>query len=239
MSETAGGERSGGRHTGLLDRFLGIIRAPRDTFAVVIAEPASLDMVILVSLVAATCTGWFFSTEVGQLAYLDASEATGRLGEEQLQAVERMLPSLGYASGVGLLVAVPLAMTVLAGVLFAVFRGRRGGEALFKQVFAVVAHSGAVLVLQQLLVTPLNYARESMSSPTNLSVFLPMLEEGTFLARFLGIIDLFYVWWFVVLAIGLGVLYRRRTQPIALTLLAVYVGVAVTVAGVMSSLGRS
>ena len=47
-----------------------------------------------------------------------------------------------------------------------------------------------------------------MSSPTNLAVFLPFLDESSFLARLLGSIDLFFIWWMLSLAIGLGVLYR-------------------------------
>ena len=35
-------------------------------------------------------------------------------------------------------------------------------------------------------------------------------------------IDLFLIWWLLVLAIGLAVLYRRKTQPIALALYGVY-----------------
>ena len=37
----------------------------------------------------------------------------------------------------------------------------------------------------------------------------------------LGTIDLFMVWYVIVLAIGLGVLYKRRTQPIAIALFVV------------------
>ena len=70
-------------------------------------------------------------------------------------------------------------------------------------------------VVQQVFVTPLNYMRESMSSATNLSVFLPMLDESSFVAKLLGTIDLFLVWWVFILAIGLSVLYRRKTSSIA------------------------
>ena len=51
-----------------------------------------------------------------------------------------------------------------------------------------------------------------MSSATNLAVFLPMLDESSFLAKLLGTIDLFLVWWVVVLAIGLGVLYQAQDR---------------------------
>jgi hypothetical protein len=44
-------------------------------------------------------------------------------------------------------------------------------------------------------------------------------------SRFLGAIDLFVIWWIVSLAIGLGVLDRRRTSPIATTLIVIYVAI--------------
>ena len=66
-----------------------------------------------------------------------------------------------------------------------------GGNATIKQVYAVVVHSLTVLALQQLLVYPLDYAEQSLSSPTNLAVFLPFLDEGSFTARLFGAVDLF------------------------------------------------
>ena len=80
-----------------------------------------------------------------------------------------------------------------------------GGTATFKQLFAVVAHTGPIGVLAQLFTVPMNFAQGSMTSKTNLAVFLPM-TEGTFLGRLLATIDLFLVWQLIVLAIGLGVL---------------------------------
>ena len=88
-----------------------------------------------------------------------------------------------------------------------------GGEASFKQVLAVVAHAGAVSALSSVFTGPLNYFRGAMGSATNLGVLLPMIDEKSFVGRLLGMTDLFIIWWLVVLAIGLGVLYRRRTQP--------------------------
>jgi len=111
-----------------------------------------------------------------------------------------------------------------------------GGTASFKQLFTVVVHTGPIGVLAQLFTVPMNFAQGSMTSKTNLAVFLPM-TEGSFLGRLLGTIDIFLVWQLVVLAIGLGVLYRRRTQPIATTLFAVYAVIALVIATVMSRFG--
>jgi hypothetical protein len=113
-----------------------------------------------------------------------------------------------------------------------------GGTASFKQLFAVVVHTGPIGVLAQLFTVPMNFLQGSMSSKTNLAVFLPAME-GTFVGRLLGTIDLFLIWQFVVLAIGLGVLYRRRTQPIAIGLFVVYGVIALTIAAVMTRFGGS
>jgi hypothetical protein len=98
-----------------------------------------------------------------------------------------------------------------------------------------VVHSSFVWVIGWLFVMPLNYARESLSSPSNLSVLVPMLDENAFITRLLGSIDLFMVWWTIVLAIGMAVLYRRRTQPILVTFLGVYAVIALGIAAYMAS----
>ena len=126
-----------------------------------------------------------------------------------------MAPYAKYFAAAAQLVFVPLLTLVVAGIAFAIFNGALGGDATFRQVFAIVAFSGVVLALRALFATPLNYARESLSSPTTLPRFVPFFDDNTFAARLLGSIDLFLIWWMVSLAIGLGVLYKRRTAPIA------------------------
>ena len=86
-----------------------------------------------------------------------------------------------------------------------------------------------------LFTMPLMYVRESMSGVTNLGVFLPMLDERSFLARFFGSIDLIRIWWVVVLATGLSVLYRRKSWPIATALLVIYGTIAIIWAAVLAS----
>jgi hypothetical protein len=66
-------------------------------------------------------------------------------------------------------------------------------------------------------------------SVANLGALLPMLPEHSFAANLLGMVDLFLVWYCVVLAIGLAVLYRRRTQPIAISLLSSNAVIAIAV----------
>jgi hypothetical protein len=45
------------------------------------------------------------------------------------------------------------------------------------------------------------------------------------------------LWWIVVLAIGVAALYRVRIRRVAASLLGIYVGIAVLLAGTMAVLG--
>jgi len=216
-------------------RVWGILTSPRETFVDVAARPRWFGMAALVLVVTALCVGAFFFTEVGQTAFLDeaveqARKAGREVPEAQWAVTEKMVGYMWLIYPLSTLVVGPIMWLVLTGLLFAVFNAAMGGTATFRQLFAVFVHSTAVTVVQNLFVWPMNYVRESMSSATNLAVFLPMLDESSFLAKFLGTIDLFLVWWVVVLAIGLGVLFKRRTGPIAAGLFVVYGVIAVIVA---------
>jgi hypothetical protein len=216
-------------------RFWGILTSPRETFADVVARPRWFGMAALVILVTAAGVGWFFSTEVGQTAWLDQIvEQTRKAGQEMPEAqwatMEKMASYMGIIYAVSTIVVAPIMWLILTGILFAVFNAALGGTATFRQLFAVFVHSTAISVVQGLFVTPLNYVRQSIASATNLAVFLPMLDETSFLAKLLGTIDLFLIWWIVLLSIGLAVLFKRKTGPIAAGLFIVYGVIAVIIA---------
>jgi hypothetical protein len=97
-----------------------------------------------------------------------------------------------------------------------------------------VTHSWVVPVVSQLFTLPLSYTRGTLSSATNLGVLLPMIDESSFLGHFLGSIDFFWIWTCIVLAIGLAVLYRRKTQPILVGFLSLYGVIALIIALVKS-----
>ncbi len=230
---------------GVFSRFLGVLLSPRQTFEAIVRRPRWLGMMLLVIIVTAACTGWFQSTAVGRQATVDESvrwmESFGmtvsqaRYAELQRAILDAPTWRLVLQSSAGILVFTPLFTAIIAGLLFAGF-AMAGGDARFKTVFTVTTFSGAVGIVQQLFVTPLNYIRESVTSSTNLAVFFPMLDEGSFLARLLGMVDLFRVWSVMLLAIGLAVAYRRRTRPIAIVLFVVYALIAIAIAGVMAML---
>jgi hypothetical protein len=160
-----------------------------------------------------------------------------QIGDQQYAAMQRAMRYAALQTFVSTLVVGPIMSVIVAGILFGVF-AIMGGQATFKQLFAVYVHAGVVMAASQLFLGPLNYLRQSMSSATNLGV-LRLADESSLVGRLLGMIDLFVIWWVVALAIGLAALYKRRTQPIAIALFSVYAVIILVVAGIMSTFGRS
>jgi len=220
-------------------RFIGIITAPRATFASVAAHPKILGILLLTVVISAFGAALPMTTDAGKQAAIDKQvqtiESFGRpVDDKMYEAFQKGTAILPYTTAGGVLVMTPIVIAIIAGIFFAIYNGAMGGEASYKQIYAVVTHAGVITALGQLFVGPLNYFRGSVSSPTSLGALLPMLDEKSFFGRLIGMVDIFAVWWVFVLAIGLGVLYRRRTQPTAITLLAIYGVIVVCIAAFMS-----
>jgi hypothetical protein len=224
---------------GLAARIVGVLFSPGVTYADVAARPRVLGVLAFVTLVSALVWFVFLSTPVGQDALfnqqMDFIEGFGiELPEQAYDQMEQGLRWAPYSTAASQIVMLPVMALVIAGLIMAVFNAVMGGSATFKQVYAIVAHSGVVLALHTLFMAPLNYLRESMSSPSTLRAFTPFLDESSFPGQFLGLVDLFHVWWIVSLSIGIGVLYRRRTAPIAISALSVYGALMLILAAVFT-----
>jgi hypothetical protein len=227
----------------LVQRFIGILFSPKATFASVVSYPRWLGIVLLTSLIAAGSQFALGSTEAGRQMLFDQQvafmERFTTVNADAQAAIRQGLEStprraLGFVAApiVGIVIT-----ALVAGVLFGVF-AVLGGTASYKQVMAVVGHGGVIGAVWELVSLPLYFVKGSMGSATNFGALWPG-DEQSFIAAFLGCFDVFIIWQVFVLAIGLAVLYRRRTQPLFLSLLSVYVLIAAVIATVKTALGGS
>ena len=99
---------------------------------------------------------------------------------------------------------------------------------------AIVVHATTVLALQQVIAVPAQLIRESLASPTSLATLMPSVEDGTWLARLLGSIDIFGIWWIALIAIGLAAATGRSTVHWLVRLTAAYLAIAAIVAGAVA-----
>jgi hypothetical protein len=218
-----------------------MVTSPGATYRSVVAHPKWLGVLVVSTLVAAFFTALPLTTDAGRNAALDQQTETMKsfgvtVTDQMYDQMERAAGRMPYTTAGGVIVFGPVMTLVIAGILFGIFNAM-GGEASFKQAFSVVAHAGVVSVLGSVFSGAINYFRGGITSVANLGALLPMLPENSFFGHLIGAIDVFVVWWVIVLAIGIAVLYRRRTSPIAISFLGVYAVIALIIAVVKSRLG--
>lgn len=224
-------------------RVVGVLRSPRALFAALVERPRWADIMLTSFLVTAASGAAFMGTSVGQQALVDQWERTAL-------AFGREVPDERYAELVawsehGPMYAVvnalargPVLSCAVAGIILGVFGRRRDARGVrYAHVLAVVAHAGVILALGQLVAVPFNYSRETLANPATLGQLLPIFDEVSPAARFLGAIDLFVVWWVIVLALGISLLYRRSARATASAFIGIYLGFAALLAISMAVAG--
>jgi Yip1 domain len=227
---------------GFLPRLIGVVRCPRTTFRVVVSRPRWVGLVAALVVVTASSQAVLFGTEVGQVALVDQWERTAvAFGQdvddaryEQFQAFSRNAPLYGVAVA---LASGPVLTLAVAGLIFAMFRARSDRAVSFSQVLAVIAHASVILAIRQVVAAPISFAREATGGATSLGLWFPALDAASPIGRFVGVLDVFVIWWVVLVAIGVAVLYGRRARTLAAGFLGVYAGVALLLAVTMTALG--
>ena len=227
--------------SGVGRRAFGIIVSPRTTFDEAIRSPQWFGILALPFLVAAGSSAIVLETNVGQLALLDQWERTASAFGRTLNDTEYAVLADASRNGgayavVSTLVSGPLLAFALSALTFACFRTTASGVT-FSQILSVVTHAGVILALRQVIAAAMTYATESLGNPITMGVFFRMLDEASPIARFFGIIDLFVVWWAMMLAIGMSALYRRPTRRVAGVFVGAYVTLAVVLTAVMAATG--
>jgi Yip1 domain len=224
---------------GLVARLVGVLLSPRDTFGAIAAKPRWLGVMLITMAMSSAAYYVILSSQDMQDAIVDQQVRTmesrgNAVSDEQVANIERFIGYLPVGYAVGIFVLGPLFGAAIAGIVTGIFTTLMGGNGTFKQVFAVMSHAGFIPAISALFIAGMLAAGVKpvgVRPPgANLGVFLPMLEDTSFLAVMLRSIDMFLLWWMVVLAIGLGVLYKRRTGPIATTFIGLYVVIALLIA---------
>jgi hypothetical protein len=232
VTDTALNETPGAPPMGLAARVMNVYLSPRAAYTAIAERPRVLGVLLVVIVLMAAAQYVFLSTAAGQNATMDQQIAAVRafgvaVTDQMVQQMQSRMAYAKYTSAISVAVVVPMLAAIIAGFVLMIFTAILGGGATYKQVFTVVVHSQLIGVLQQFITLPVAYIREEIVSPTRLAVFFPMLSDQSFLYYLFSAIDLFYLWSVVNLAIGIAVLYKRRTGPVASVLLGLYAVCAV------------
>jgi Yip1-like protein len=227
----------------VIRRIAGVLVRPRATLSELAARPAWVATWAFILITWACCGGWLLASDIGQQALVDERVRVveafgGTVSDAEYQALLRRPPMWVYVTSGSRALLLPATTLAVAVALWLVARAE-GAAATLTQALSLVVHASVVLLLGQIIATPLHYGRESLTSPLNLSAVLPFMEEGTFRARLFGTIDLFAVWWAVLLAMSLSILTGRRTGRYLIAIAVVFLGFGGAVAAMIAASGGS
>lgn len=118
----------------------------------------------------------------------------------------------------GAFVIWPLLGFVSAGIYSLIFLFAFGFEGTFRKILSVTAHALLVAAVGTLLLAPLRIAAQDPQLTLSVGTFFGFLEEG-YVARFLGLLDLFNLWAYVLIGLGAAIVDGRRSpgQGIAIS----------------------
>ena len=218
-------------------RAIGVVTSPKATFELVVKKPQPWAILALIALVLGLCQSAFLWTDRGQQALIDFQMQQGEkwskaLGHEMTQEesdqayarAQKTAPFQKYIALVQFFVGMPVVLLFFSLLFWVAFNAVLGGTASFKHVMAVQAHAMMASCLGGIFGVIMSFAHGAMTTaPGNIGQLLPMLPEGTYLAKFFGFLDIFALWNCILSGIGLGVLYKRSGRAISTTLIVIYV----------------
>lgn len=224
-----------------IETILKVFTAPKIAFEAVRENPS---WILPVAIYLAISVGFIFLTKdiIIQEAVKAQEEQMlerGMSQEDIDQSTAMMKKGMQFFLPISGVVFPLILLVVVAGISLFVGNVILGGQAAFKNVFAVTAYASLVTSLSALLSLPIILANQSMEVSFSLALLLPGEGEKSFLHRFLTHIDIFWIWWLAVQSIGLAVIYRMRTQRFAMVLGALFLAYALVSSGLATLFAQS
>ena len=121
-------------------------------------------------------------------------------------------------------------MAAFAGLVTFVFAFILGDQGTYRQYLAVVVHAQLIAATSGLVVLPLKIIAGDLQLLLSVGTFAFFLEDG-YLFRFLSLLDLFGLWGWAVVGLGVARIGRREAWvSAAVGLLVIPVGIAAVIA---------
>lgn len=209
----------------VMQRIIAVFTSPAKSFACIETAPKTIVPIIIISVISlgfVLLAGDIIKNET--LTQQEAKFEEQNMEPAQIdQALAMTEKVMTFTMPLFAVLGPIFIVTIVAGVFMFVGNVILGGKASFKKVFSVTAWAWLILTFSTFIILPLIMAKGSMLVSLSLAAFLPDSSRTTFLYNLLAKVDIFFIWWMAVYSIGLAVIYKMRTQKVAVAVVSVYV----------------
>ncbi|MFQ5868578.1 MAG: Yip1 family protein [Candidatus Zixiibacteriota bacterium] len=222
---------------GQLSRIGNLFFDPVRTFRSLDIKPSWLWAFIIVAVVALISSQLLYSLTIKeQLARISSLP---NISAEQLEVIKgRMMnPTNRIISIVATPIGVLLMLLVVSGVLYFVFSILLGGNSSFKRVLSVYTYSSLIAIPSAIVTIPLAFAKGTAKISLSPALLLSAEKAETFLGGFLSQFSFFALWQYILVSVGLSLVYKFSKGRSFVTVAILWV-IASVVMAVLSKFGR-
>ena len=164
-------------------------------------------------------------TEVGYDTALERIENSSRIPDDQKEEIianmDERMSGTNYMGLIFSFLGNPIAVFFMSLVALIVGNTIMGGSAKFGQLVNITSWAYMISILENIVKIPLMLSKWSLEVYTGLGV-LGIGEKGSFIHSLFAAIDIFAIWRIIVIAIGMGIIYNKKTRPYAIAMLAAW-----------------
>lgn len=222
--------------TGAAAALLTVLFEPRRTFeALKPKAPWILPLLVFFLAVGAfTWVNWPHLVD----QRIEAFRSSDRLAPEQKAVILKGMEESRENPGAKDLIPGPLFAVVfsLLGAALWLLIGNvvMGGDGTFRQLWSAFTYAGMVLVVEMILKTAMIQMKKSADVYTSLALVAPDLDSTGFVFRALDAVDVFSIWFFLVMGTGVSVMCKVKPQKAMTVSLVAF---AVWAIGIKAGLG--
>ncbi len=196
----------------ILQRIVGIFTGPAQVFKYLRVKPDFLVPLLLAIFISAGSGFLFYDILVDEEIIPKIEQIEGIAEEQMGESLDWFEQSKTSSWRLIIPLAVGLVVTLLIFVIITLvfwFIGNvlLGGRAKFKQILSIVSYSYLIIILETIVKIPLIYSKQTLQIDMSPGILIDITEMSPFLSNFIGIFNIFHIWFLVVFGIGFSIIY--------------------------------
>lgn len=180
------------------------------------------------------------ATEVGYDTAVERIENNSRIDDDQKEEIiikmDERMSGPNYMGWIFSFLGNPIVVFFMTLVALIVGNTFMGGSAKYGQLVNVTAWAYMISILENIVKIPLMLSKWSLEVHTGLGV-LGIGEKGSFINSLFAGIDIFAIWRIVLIAIGMAIIYNKKTKPYIVAMLIAWFVLKLIGAGFSSFFG--